>query len=895
MAFLNTAFRRCRAAWDVLVKRARFSRYAVDEDMDKEMRLHLDLLVQDYERAGLSPADARRAASRRFGNLLQLKERGHDVRGFPILEAVLRDAKYGLRGLFRTPVFTATVVLTLALGIGANTAVFSILHAFLIRPLPFPDADQLVEIYESIPAYARASVSPANWLDWQRESRTFESFAAWNLAQATLTGGGEPVRIRGQKASAELFRVMRVEPLVGHPFTHEDDRPGAAPVAIVSHRLWRQRFGEDPAIVGKTLELDGIAHRIAGVMPAEFHLVMRDIDYWVPFALDRDQAWRQTEGRYIQVVGRVKSSVTLAAARAEMEAVARRLQIHPSNKDVTVTIVPLREVIGGDVRAPLFLLLAVVSVFLLIACFNVASMLMARSAARMREIAIRVSLGAGRGAIVRQLLIESLLLALIGGLGGLLIAHVVTGSAMQSDMAQVADVSIDRRVLLYSLGLSVLTGLAFGLTPSLTITRGSAHDHLRGEAMPHGGRSRQLLVMAQIAMTVVLLCAGGLLTRSLNALVGTRTGMDVENVLTMDVGLPEKRYDEARRVEFFRQALQRVKSLPGVESVAAAGSLPVVGAPLQDGVFHVRGTPLRFPSQDPVKGLRASDASSGSLTGPFAKIRVATPGYFKTLGIPTSAGRDFSEEDQREHADPVFIVNEAFARKYLPAGDPLSARISVLGRPENPYGRVVGVVGDVYEQSPRLGAAPTIFYAHAHQPVGGMVLFVRAKPTADLRQAVVHTVRDLDQNLVVSQGQMLTDALSTSLTLEKLAAIASSGFALTALLLSSLGVYGLLAFLVAERTREIGIRMALGAQASKVVRMVMARGLRLITYGGVLGLIGGLAVSRLIHGFLYEVTGADPLTFAGVTVLVVVIGTMAAAVPAIRAARVDPLVALRQE
>jgi putative ABC transport system permease protein len=882
-----------KLAWRRVV--ALFTRDSIDRDIEQELRLHVDLLAGEYQRAGMSPEDATRAALRRFGNVLQLRERGHDVRGFRMFEAVLRDVKYGCRGLIRTPVFTTTVVVTLALGIGANTAVFSLVHGFLIRPLPFPDADQLVEIYESIPGYQRASVSPANWLDWQRESRSFESFAAWSIAQATLTGGGEPIRILGQKASAELFRVMRVEPLVGRPFTQEDDQPGAAPVAIMSHRLWRQRFGEDPAIVGKTLELDGLSHRIVGVMPADFHLVMRDTDYWVPFALDRDQAMRRTEGRYIQVVGRVKPSVTPAAARAEMEAVARRLQLHPSNKDVSVTIVPLREVIGGDVRTPLFLLLSVVSVFLLVACFNVASMLLARSAARTREIAIRASLGAGRGAIVRQLLVESLLLALIGGVTGILIAYVVMNSAMRSDIAQVADVSVDRGVLLYALGLAVVTGIAFGLAPSLTITRGSVHDYLRRDAMPHGSRSRHMLVIAQIAMTVVLLCAGGLLVRSLNVLVGTKTGMDVENVLTMFVSLSEKRYDEAQRVEFFRQAVQRVKSLPGVESVAAAGSLPVVGAPLQDGVFHVRGTPLRFPSQDPSKGLRISDTSSGSLTGPFAKIRVATPGYFKTLGIPIISGRDFTEEEQRERVEPVFIVNEAFARKYLQPGDPLSASISVLGRPENPYGRVVGVAGDVYDQSPRLGAAPTIFYSHAHQPVSGMVLFVRGTAAADLRKAVIQTVRDLDRNQPVSEVRMLKEALGTSLGLEKIAAMASSGFALTALLLASLGVYGLLAYLVAERTREIGIRMALGAQTSTVVRMVVGRGLRLIAYGGALGLAGGLAVSQLIRGLLYGVTATDPVTFAGVIVLVVTVGTIAAVVPAIRAARVDPLIALRQE
>jgi predicted permease len=811
-----------------------------------------------------------------------------------MLDAVLRDARYGARGLLRTSTFTATVVLTLAFAIGANTAIFSIVHGFLLRPLPYPHGDRLVALYEAIPGYSRASVSPANWLDWQRESRSFESFAAWNLAQATLTGDNEPVRLPGQKVSAEFFGVMRVEPVAGRTFTPEDDQPGAAPVAIVSHRLWRQRFGEDPGIVGRRLELDGIDHRIVGVMPPAFHLIMRDVDYWVPFALDRDRASRRTEGRFIQVVARVKSSVSLRTAAAEMEAIARRLQIYPSNKDVSVTLVPLREVIGGDVRVPLYVLIAVVGVFLLIACFNVASMLLARSAARTREMAIRASLGAGRGAIVRQLLVESLLLASSGGLGGIVIAYVAANTAMHSDMAQVADVSVDRGVLLFALGLSVVTGIGFGLIPSLTITRGSAYAYLRGDAMPRGGRFRHALVIAQIAMTVVLLCAGGLLTRSLNALVGTRTGMDVDQVQTVQVSLPEKRYDEAQRVEFFRQALQRVKSLPGVEAVAGAGSLPVVGAPLQEAVFHVRGTPLRYASQDPVNGLRAADLSSGSLTGPFAKIRVATPGYFRTLGIPL-AGRDFTEEDQHNRSEPVFIVNQAFARKYLSNGDPLSVRISVLERPENPYGRVIGVAGDVYDQSPRLGAAPTIFCTYAHQPVSGMMLFVRTKLAAGLTQAVVQTIRDLDRNLAVSGVQMLKDALSTSLRLERLAANTSSAIAFTALLLASLGVYGLLACIVAERTREIGIRMAFGAARATVVRMVMARGLQLIACGSVVGLTGGLVASELIRGFLYGITATDPVTFVVVVVLVGAMGTMAAMVPAIRAARVDPIVALRHD
>ena len=554
--------------------------------------------------------------------------------------------------------------------------------------------------------------------------------------------------------------------------------------------------------------------------------------------------------------------------------------------------------IGGDVRVPLYVLIAVVGVFLLIACFNVASMLLARSAARTREMAIRASLGAGRGAIVRQLLVESLLLASSGGLGGIVIAYVAANTAMQSDMAQVADVSVDRGVLLFALGLSVVTGIGFGLIPSLTITRGSAYAYLRGDAMPRGGRSRHALVIAQIAMTVVLLCAGGLLTRSLNALVGTRTGMDVDQVQTVQVGLPEKRYDEAQRVEFFRQALQRVKSLPGVESVAAAGSLPVVGAPLQEAVFHVHGTPLRYASQDPVNGLRAADLSSGSLTGPFAKIRVATPGYFRTLGIPL-AGRDFTEEDQHNRSEPVFIVNQAFARKYLSNGDPLSARISVLERPENPYGRVIGVAGDVYDQSPRLGAAPTIFCTYAHQPVSGMMLFVRTKLAAGLTQAVVQTIRDLDRNLAVSNVEMLKDALSTSLRLERLGALTSSVVALTALLLASLGVYGLLASLVAERTKEIGIRMALGAQRRGVVRLILDEGAILVGIGLVVG--AGLAVAGTyaLEWNFYGVTPRDPLTLALTLALTMVIlaavGFAASFLSARRVSGVDTMAALRYE
>jgi putative ABC transport system permease protein len=899
MDFLRVAFRRVKAL---------FSGEILDRDMDKEMRVHLDLLVEEYERAGMSPEEARRAASRRFGNLLRIKERGRDIRGAGILEDILRDALYAVRNLRRTPAFTSTVVLTLAIGIGANTSLFSVIDHLLIRPVPYPQGEQLVMVYESLPQLKleRADVSPANWLSWQRESRSFEALAAWGANGMTLTGEGEPERLNGQSVSAEFFDLLRVRPSLGRTFTSDDDQPSTHRVVVLSDGFWRRRLGGTPNVIGKTIELDANAYEIVGVMPSGFRFVSPDVDYWVPYALDRSRDWRKTGGRFINVVGRLNPSITPSAAQAEMTRIAKQLSdMYTFNRDTSAAVVGLREALTGEVKESLVTLFVAVGILVLIACFNVASMLLARSAARRQEIAIRASLGAGRVAIVRQLLVESLVLAVAGGLSGIIVARAGVSALLKfvpQNLFGITEVPLDGSILLYITGLSVLSGTIFGLAPAMSTTRRVFTAHLKdvGRSFTTSSKLRQHLVTAQIAMTVVLLCGAGLLTHSLIELVGTKTGMNAHNVLSMYLQPPERRYNDVQRVEFFKRAIEGLSVLPGVQSAAAASSIPVIG-PDSGTVAHIRGMPPLFQGQDLNAGLRIQDLSSipiSSAGGLLPHARVVTPGYFKTLGIPVLQGREFIDSDQRENAPPVFIVNEALASKYLAGQDPLNASLSVLMSDKNPYGRIVGVVGNVIEGSLRKGAEPTVFYADGNSSragfAPGMTIFIRTSGL-DVAKAAVQAIREVDRNQPVTQVRMLKDVLGESVFRERLAAVVSSAFALTALLLAGLGLYGLLAYSVAERTKEIGIRVALGARPAALLQMIMTRGFRLIGVGLLLGLAGAAAISRLIESLLFGVSTNDPFTVLVVCALLLTVGGISAFIPAHRATCVDPMIALRHD
>jgi putative ABC transport system permease protein len=869
---------------------ALFTWHSRDNDMQQEMAFHVDALAREYVRAGMAEDEAQREARRRFGSVLRHKERGHDARTWRLLEDIMRDVKHMARGLRKNMGFTTAVVLTLMLGIGGNTAIFSVIDQLLLRPLPYPDGDRLVTVYESFPRsdggrvrQLRNVVSPANWLDWQRDSHTLQGFAAWRSLRGTLTGVGEPLRVNTQSVSAEFFPTLGVKPLLGRTLTTDDDQPKARGVVVLSHRLWESRFRGDPNAIGRIIQMNDRPFEIVGVMPASFRFLYQDVDMWSPFGLDRNQPWRQTAGRFMNVVARLKPGVTVADASAEMEAIGRRLaSTYEFNKDTGVTLVPLREELTGQVSASLIVLYGAVGVLLAIACFNVANLLLARAASRRREIAIRTSLGAGRAAIVRQLLVESMVLAVAGGALGIALAHWSLDALVAfapPNLLRVPELFVDRRVLLYAFALSALTGVVVGIVPAVLVAKQSIVASIRsgGISVAHSPRIRQVLVVCQVSMTVVLLCGAGLLLRTMIALNATNNGFDKRDVLTMEVVLPPARYNPERRMAFYRETVEAIRNLPGVEAASAANSLAVIGAPRGGSWFHRLGTPeLPAPER------------------PATFIRVVTPGYFQTLRIPVLRGREFTVADESSPTQG-FIVNEAFAKQYLSDVDPLTASLTVWMQDKNPYLPVIGVVGDVSEGSIRENAQPTVFYSHRQMPEIAMTLFVRTRQPGAVSASAVALIRRVDANLAVTRVQTLEGALADSVARERLNAMVSGAFALSGLLLASLGLYALLAVIVAERTKEIGIRIALGAQLGRLKRSVVGGGLRLVAVGVVIGVGGSLLLLRSLGTLLFRVTPGDVTTYSIVLTLLCAVAALASYVPARRAARVEPLVALRQE
>jgi predicted permease len=874
-----------------------FRRTRVETELRDQLDAHRDMIKADLVSRGMNPADADSAAKRAMGNDLMVREFTRDELLYRWLDGIVRDFRYAVRGLVRAPVFTAAVVLTLALGIGANTAIFSVVDRVLLRPLPYPNADHVMLLNETAGASLNMDVNPSNWLDWQRDSKTFESFAAWtNRNPSTLTGQGEPERLAAESVSHEFFSVLGVKPLLGRDFAVEDDRPGVAQKTIVSYALWQRKFVGDPNIIGKIVQLNARPVEIIGVMPASFQFLSRDTQLWRLLGIDRNLAWRERGGRFLPyVVGRIKANVDPTAAKFEMENIAARLaQSYPFNKNTSVAVVPVREVMTGQVRTSLWVLFAAVAALLLIACSNVANLLIARSANRRREVAIRTSLGAGWATIVRQLLIESLLLAFLSGIAGILVARWAMSVLLKLTpvgLLPLSGMGIDQSMLLYTAVLSTLTGLIVGFAPALPSLRLAVADQLRsgGRSVAASMRLRQGLIVIQVAMTVVLLCGAGLLVRSLFKLTGDPIGVDPNNVLTMRVELPGARYDANRQVQFFQSVVERLRNLPGVDSVSGAGDLPVSQVRIAGTGFRVLGQEEPEESHD--QGTR---------------VRVIMPGYFKTLGIPLLQGREFNDDDMREHAPQVFIVNQAFVRKFFPAADPLSVSISVFmqrtnpanpkyGEPDNPYGRIIGVTGDVKEGTLRDASVPVVFYSERQLTYSGLALFVRSSRGAALAKEAGQIVRDIDRNLPLIEVRMLTDAFAQSLARDRLNAVVSAAFAICALLLASVGLYGLVAFTVAERTNEIGVRMALGARASQVLGMIMSQGLRLVLLGGVAGLIAAFAASQVLQSLLFEITSYDPMTFAAVPGLLGLVTLIAVLIPARRATLVDPIAALRED
>ncbi len=809
------------------------------------------------------------------------------------MENLLQDLRYAARLLARQPGFTLVAVLTLALGIGANTALFSIVNGVLLRPLPYPEPERLVWFHETQPALSQAPFSAADFLDYRIQNQSFENIAAGRPLNYNLTGAGQPERVRGAVVTSNFFSLLGVAPGLGRAFLAEEGRAGTPRVAVLRYGFWQSRFGGDPALLGKTIRLNDEPVTVVGVMPAGFTFY-QGVDLWlnprnvVPevFPNFTGELLTNRNMHYLNVLGRLKPSWTLAAAQADIDAIVKRLQQqYSSNAGHGVRLVSLHEQATGEVRPALLVLLAAVGVVLLIACANVANLLLARSTARQREIAVRAALGASRRRVMRQLLTESLLLSLLGGLLGLLLSFWGTDLLLAlspQGMPRAESIRVDLWVLAFAAGTSLLTGVVFGLAPALQVSHPRLTDSLK-----EGGRSdsasagrsrlRSLLVIAEVALSLVLLIGAGLLLKSFVHLLEVRAGFDPENLMTMWVSFSAQKYSPpGRTAEFTRALLERLKSLPGVEGVTVSNDLPLEG---EDTTTYpeLEGRPEPPPADRILTGWHA-----------------VGPQFFSTLGIPLLKGRAITESDT-EGAPRVVIVNQTAARRLWPGEDPIGKRLR-LGDRSDPWSEVVGVVGDVKHNGLDAEFAADAYtpFLQVPWPYMAVILKTRADPET-LVAAVRREALALDPDQPVFGLRPMAQVLAETVAPRRATMTLTGLFAALALLLAAVGLYGVMAYLVTQRTHEIGIRMALGAQPADIFRLVVGQGLTLIVAGVGVGLAASLAATRVLARLLFGVTPTDPATFVAVTALLAAVALAACYLPARRATRVDPMVALRYE
>jgi putative ABC transport system permease protein len=871
--------------WRNLLRQA-----GVERDLDDELAAYLALLAEEKVQAGMSPDAARRAARLELGGVEQVKERVRGIRAGAFLDVLWQDLRYGVRMLARSPGFAAVAVLALALGIGANSAIFSVVSGVLLRPLPYPGAERLtfVSRHHSRSTFPSGNLCLADYVDWRAGNRAFEDPVVFTRATFDLTGTSAPEQVSGATVTAGFFSALRARPLLGRVFRAGEDGPARERLAVVSESLWRRRFGANPAVVGQAVELDGNRSTVIGVMPAAFHFPRPDSELWTNLVFDPPA---RRGPFFYRGLARLKPGVTPAQAQAELNAIAGRAELtDPRISHLTFPAVPLRDAIVGDARPALLVLFGAVSLVLLIAAVNVANLLLARATTREREMAVRLGLGAGRARLLRQLLTESGLLALIGGAAGIAVA--AAGIALlrawnPGNLPRLQEVQLDARVLAFTVVVSLLSGFLFGLAPALQSSRAdlaaSLQEGGRGKTSSRAARrTRALLVVSEIALSLVLLAGAALFLRSFVLLQRVEPGFRVSpgRLLTLQISASAARYrDDRTSIALYERLLERVRHLPGVEAAAVSDSLP----PDREGnadTYVIAGRPLAPGELNPITSAPTVGAD-----------------YFRTLGIPLVKGRFFAPRDRLDSL-PVAIISEGLARRHFSGQNPLGQRIKESG-PDlsgTPYMEIVGVVGNAKYLGLDSPLDAAYYQPHAQRGGQRQYLVLRtAGAAANLGPLVRREVQAVDRDAVVSRVATMEQALSDAVAQPRFRTLLLAAFAAAAVLLAALGIYGVIAYAVAQRTREIGLRMALGARRSDVVRLVVGQGAVLALAGIALGLVGAFALTRLLAKLLFAVSATDPLAFTLVSLLLAAVALAASLIPARRATRVAPHVALKYE
>jgi predicted permease len=811
----------------------------------------------------------------------------------------MADLRYGFRALRRSPGFALGAILVLALGIGANTAIFSLVNAALLRPLPYEEPSRLVQLWhvppaKSFPGLTLFSISPANYLDWQRQSASFEAMAAYGGRNFTFGGRERPEAILGAAVAPEFFSLLRVRPLLGRTFTADENRPGANKVILLSYKFWRDHFGSDANIVGHDITINSQPYSVVGVMPDAFRFPGW-APVWVPLAWSNEDRAVRGNHNYM-VVGRLRPGVAIEQSKSELAAISSRLeqQYPEDDKGWGATAIPLREQLVGDIRPALLVLFGAVAFVLLIACANVANLVLAKTLARRKEIAIRTALGAGRIAIVRHILAETVVLSIVGGALGLLLAWACMGlmvKMLADRLPRFVEVTLDTQVLVFTLVVSILTGVLAGLIPSLRFTRTDVNEALkqgsRGSSDASGGKTRNVLVVSEVALSLVLLIGAGLMVRTLLELRSVKPGFDSANVLTMDVVVPADRFSSpAGQVNFFQEVLQRVRALPGVDSAGVIDSLPLSGDGGSHQPFSIEGRPVLPMSEQPE-----------------VDVRLISPGYLKTMHVPVARGRDLSDADSAGRPGAA-LISDALARRFWPNEDPLGKHITLTFSPDV-VREVVGIVGNVKVDSlDETRPVDTIYTSVAQVTVSpgekwrSFSLTMAVRTSSDphnATSAITSAVHEVGADIPVVNVLSMEDVIAQSMSPQRFNFFLLAAFAALALLLAAVGIYGVLSYTVRRRVREIGIRMALGASNSDVLRMVVTDGMKPILVGVAVGLVAALALSRLVASLVFGVHPTDPLTFSVVVMILITVGMLANILPAYRATRIEPVRTLREE